>query len=144
MNTNFFTTNSSSPSIGEVVTVLKGSGGANFYTSNVLGNFVQTGAVYSQSDYPNLYATIGLQNAAVMTPVTSGTVSSISSTTYGNGLYIYGGVGGVLATSTDATTWTARTSGTTLVIYTLTYGNGLYAYGARNMFDLNRKLIAKK
>jgi hypothetical protein len=137
MNTNFFTTNSSSPSIGEVVTVLKGSGGANFYTSNVLGNFVQTGGVYLQADYPNLYANIGLQNAAVMTPVTSGTVSTINVLTYGNGLYVYGGADGVLATSTDSITWTQRTSGTSVGITGLAYGNGIYVSGANGASSSN-------
>jgi hypothetical protein len=53
----------------------------------------------------------------------------MNSITYGNGIYVYGGSSGQLATSTDAITWTARTSGTTSTIYTLTYGNGLYVYG---------------
>jgi len=58
----------------------------------------------------------------------SGTATIIRALTYGNGLYVYAGNSGVLATSTDAITWTARTSGTASAIYALTYGNGLYVY----------------
>jgi hypothetical protein len=43
-------------------------------------------------------------------------------------LYIYGGGGGTLGTSTDAVTWTIRTPGTISTIRALTYGNGLYVY----------------
>jgi hypothetical protein len=46
-----------------------------------------------------------------------------------DGLYVYGGNGGVLGTSTDAITWTRRTPGTTSSIRALTYDNGLYVYG---------------
>jgi hypothetical protein len=55
-----------------------------------------------------------------------GTTSTITTAHYGGGIYVYGGWGGVLATSTDAITWTTRTSGTTNTISSITYGNGLY------------------
>ena len=41
---------------------------------------------------------------------------------------MYGGVGGALATSTDAITWTARTSGTSNNINSIIYVNGIYVY----------------
>lgn len=68
-------------------------------------------------------------NGSAWTEQTSGTSSSIVSLTYGNSLYLYGGVGGVLATSTNGVTWTARTSNTTSTIFTLTYGT-VYVLGA--------------
>jgi len=57
-----------------------------------------------------------------------GTASTINALTYGNNLYVYGGTGGVLATSTDAITWTARTSGTASAIRSVIYGDDLYVY----------------
>ena len=46
-------------------------------------------------------------------------------------MYVYAGSGGVLATSTNAITWTARTSGTTTAIVALTYAanQGIFLYG---------------
>jgi hypothetical protein len=50
--------------------------------------------------------------------------------TFGNSTFVSGGIGGVLATSTDGTTWTTRTStfGASN-IFALTFGNGVYVAG---------------
>jgi hypothetical protein len=60
---------------------------------------------------------------------TSGTVSTLYATTYGNGVFIYSGLGGVLGSSTNAANWSLRTSGSVGVLYALTYGNSIYVYG---------------
>lgn len=73
--------------------------------------------------YPDITLTTGF------TLVNSTTTSTINALTYGNGLYVYAGNGGVLATSTNAVTWTDRTSGTVSTINALAYGNGVYVYG---------------
>jgi len=51
----------------------------------------------------------------------------IRGVTYGDGLYVAGGLSGTITTSPDGTTWTTRTSGFgTTTIYGVTYGDGLY------------------
>lgn len=52
---------------------------------------------------------------------------NINSVTYGT-VYAYGGNTGVVASSTDAVTWTSQTSGTASNIFTMTFGNSLYVY----------------
>jgi hypothetical protein len=101
--------------------------------SDTLSGYIKLdGSVLSQTAYPELFNAIGLlKNDFTGTPVTSGTTTTIRSITYNNGLYVYGGFGGVLATSTDAITWTVGTSGTTSTIYSIIYGNGLYVYGGQ-------------
>ena len=90
------------------------------------------GAILSQATYSSLFAKVGLiQDGNVFktwTRRTPGTVSVIRALTYADGLYVYGGDGGVLGTSTDAITWTIRTPGTTTFILALTYADGLYVY----------------
>jgi hypothetical protein len=88
------------------------------------------GSIVSQATYPDLFNQLGLfpDGVATWTARTSGTASSIVALTYGNNLYVYAGLGGVLATSTNAITWTARTSGTTNVIQALIYADNLYVY----------------
>lgn len=113
--------------IGEVVTIVS-SNNIGEIVSNSWNDFVLAGSIQNQADYPALYAQIGLIGATPWISRTSGTTSNINALTYGNGLYVYGGNGGVLATSTDAVTWTSRTSGTTSIIRALTYGNGVYVY----------------
>ena len=78
--------------------------------------------------WPELYKKLGIIGGYNWTTRTSGTTSIIYSLTYGNGIYVYGGWGGVLATSTDGTTWTAQASGSSTYIFALTYGNGLFVY----------------
>jgi hypothetical protein len=58
----------------------------------------------------------------------SGTTSNILALSYGNSNYVYGTVGGGIANSTDAHTWTARTSNTVSNILSLTYGTK-FVYG---------------
>jgi hypothetical protein len=60
---------------------------------------------------------------------TTGTTSTINSVVFGNNLYVYGGSGGLLASSSNFSDWTARTSGTSSDILSLTYGNGVYLFG---------------
>ena len=54
----------------------------------------------------------------------------ISSVAYGNGLWVAGGTGGALRTSTDAITWVTRTStfGTSQIT-SVAYGNSLWVAG---------------
>jgi hypothetical protein len=91
------------------------------------------GSTQSQATYPELFSILGylpsLATAGVTwtlrtTPDTSG----ISALIHANDLFVYAGIGGVLATSTNATTWTSRTSGTASGINTLAYHAGLYIY----------------
>jgi hypothetical protein len=97
------------------------------------------GLVYSQAAYTELFSRLGsIPNnpAATWTARTSGTTQAIFALTYADGLYVYAGQNGSLATSTDAITWTARTSDTTMSIRALTYGDGLYVYaGDRPAFS---------
>lgn len=113
--------------IGEVVSVIAGSS-ADEIIANTQGKFVLANGVYSKAEYPDLSAKIGSIGAFQFTPRTSGTTSTIRSLTYGNGLFIYGAVGGILRTSTDGITWDSRTSGTTSTILALVYGNGTYLF----------------
>jgi hypothetical protein len=55
------------------------------------------------------------------------TSSNLNSVTFGNSLFVVGGSGGILFTSTDALTWTSRTSNTSSNIQALTYGS-VYVY----------------
>jgi hypothetical protein len=68
----------------------------------------------------------------IFKPSKSGTTSEIRALTYDNGTYVYGGVGGVLSTSTDAITWTARTSGTTSTINALSYYDNFFVYAGNS------------
>ena len=53
--------------------------------------------------------------------------SIINSVAYGNNLWVAGGDGGTLRTSTDAVTWTTRTSGfSTSAIQSVAYGNNIW------------------
>ena len=92
------------------------------------------GSVVSQATYPLLYARIGLINGPGInwTSRTSGTSSTINSSTWGNNLYLIGGAGGILRSSTDGITWTTKTSGFSSTIQALGYGGGQYLYGGQN------------
>lgn len=96
------------------------------------GWLAMNGQIVSQSSNPSLYAKIGLLTNGFdnWTARTSGTASDINALIYnGNNLYVYGGFGGALATSTDAITWTSRTSGTSSIINSIIYnGSNLYVY----------------
>jgi hypothetical protein len=54
--------------------------------------------------------------------------TSINALTYANNTFVCAGTGGILATSTDGTTWTKRTSGTASKINALTYANNTFVY----------------
>ena len=58
------------------------------------------------------------------------TSQSLSAATFANSLFVVGGTGGVLASSTDGFTWTSRTSGSTAPINGLGYGAGVYVLAA--------------
>ena len=58
-----------------------------------------------------------------------GTTSLINAVTYGNGLFVAVGAGGVIRSSTDGVTWDTRTSGTSSILTTVTYANNLFLYG---------------
>jgi hypothetical protein len=55
--------------------------------------------------------------------------NSIRGIAYGNAVYVYVGIGGSVATSTDAITWTARSSGTTSGLIPAIYGTVFVAAG---------------
>lgn len=57
------------------------------------------------------------------TTVASGTTNQLRGVSYGNGVFVTVGAGGIILTSTDRTTWTPRTSGTTNTLNGVTYGN---------------------
>ena len=52
--------------------------------------------------------------------------NSLSSITYGNGIFVAVGDAGAIITSTDGVTWTYRTSGTAYRLSSVTYGNGTF------------------
>ena len=45
---------------------------------------------------------------------------------YGDGVFVSGGAGGALASSTDGISWTNRLSGSALPIFQIAYGNGTF------------------
>jgi len=56
--------------------------------------------------------------------------SAINAVAYGNGVWVAGGAGGALRTSTDnAVTWNTQTSNFTTSIASLKYGNGVWMAG---------------
>jgi len=69
------------------------------------GVWIKENAVYSQSEYPELFDAIGLINAANLTPQTVGTTSSIVGTTYANGSYFLADSNGNVFSSTDLANW---------------------------------------
>lgn len=60
------------------------------------------------------------------------TTATISSITYGAGVYLYAGNAGAVATSTDAITWTARTFGLSSLIYNVIFANSMFVAVGQN------------
>ena len=56
----------------------------------------------------------------------------LNSVTYGNGLFVAGGGGGVIYTSPDGLTDTVNVSGTTSNLNSVTYGNGAFVAVGNN------------
>jgi hypothetical protein len=52
--------------------------------------------------------------------------NSLSSVTYGDGLFVAVGERGIILASPDGVSWTLRNSGTSRDIYGVIYGNGLF------------------
>ncbi len=104
--------------LGDIVYVLSGAYGTGITVSNTLLNdtFLKHNTVVSQSSYPDLSTLMGTVLSRDSTTSKNTGLTIIYALVYGNGLYVVGGASGVLATSTDAITWTARTSGTTSTI----------------------------
>ena len=118
--------------IGEYVAAVEGSPQYNV-GANTQSRFLKSGTYYDITQYPKLYEKIGLGidlDTWIPRTVSPATTSAIYTMYYSNGLYLAGGFGGLLYTSTDTITWTSRTSGITSSIYSIFYGNGLYVYGA--------------
>lgn len=96
------------------------------------------GLAWSGSLYVLAGATISATPSGIATSTdlvtwtsqTSGVTSTIYTVTYGNGIFVFGGMGGILRTSTDGITWTARTSGTATTAYIseIIYAGGQYLY----------------
>jgi hypothetical protein len=87
------------------------------------------GSALTQTAYSELFSNVGLivDNAVITwTSRTSGTASNINAVAYGNGVYVYGGDSGVVATSTDAITWTTGTTGSSAFIFDLIYADGIF------------------
>jgi len=87
--------------------------------------------VYDGTLYHAHGCNFGLTSTDAITWTTNstytGTTSTVNSIIFAGGIYVFGGQGGVLKTSTDGITWTNRTSGTSSNINALTYG-GVYMY----------------
>jgi len=89
------------------------------------------GSIVTQTAYSELFDRVGLigdEVGATWATVSSGTTSIIFGIAYDNNVFVYVGVGGVLATSTDAITWTARTSGTTSNLFEIAYDDNVFVY----------------
>jgi hypothetical protein len=82
--------------------------------------------------YTGTFNTIYKKVAIDWTTQTSNFATSIiQSVAYGNGIWVAGGAGGQIRTSTDTTTWTTVTSNFgTSIIYSIAYGNGTWVAGA--------------
>ena len=110
---------------------LRNAGEMQYFIENPGTDWLKLdGSVVLQSQYPKLFNAYGLipNGLDYYALRTSGTTSTIRSITLSNNTYVYAGDGGVLATSTDAITWTARTSGTTSNIQKILYANNTYVY----------------
>ena len=90
------------------------------------GLFVTSG--YSDQFQPVYLATSTNGTNWITGKQSGGTLTSVKCLAYGNGLYVYGGNGGTLYTSTDTNTlnWTARASGTSGDINSMVYANNLF------------------
>jgi len=68
----------------------------------------------------------------VWTARTSGTTSTLTTISYGNGLYVCGGQSATLITSTNSIVWTLRTTGVTpaQTISSTVYGGNTYVIGS--------------
>lgn len=116
--------------IGECISVLSSNAEQYPVIDTNQGQFLLSGSIANQSDYPQLYQRIGLVNQYTMTTASIGiSFGNINSLVYGNGLYLAGGGNNPFArTSTDAITWQAITPTPTANVNFVTYGNGLYVY----------------
>ena len=124
--------------IGEYVPVIStatpANGGTGTFPSTAYGELIPCDAYYNQSDYPDLYAKIGIIGANLYyTPRPMPSSLTVRSVTYGNNLYVAinsDGNQGWAITSTNNITWTASVLiSFTYNVQTLTYGNGLYITG---------------
>ena len=101
------------------------------YAANTVG---YSGGLYiAGSDTVEMTSTDGVTwdvQASYISGLSS--IQSLPATLYSNGLFVIGGSGGNLYTSTNAATWIPRTSGSTADIQALTYGNGTYVYVGTN------------
>lgn len=90
-------------------------------TTLTIQSLLYDGTLYHASV---LHGTLTSTDAITWTTNTgySGTTSTILSTAYGNSTYVYGTVGGRVATSPDTLVWTPQTSGTTSNVNALRYG----------------------
>ncbi|MDT7910494.1 WD40/YVTN/BNR-like repeat-containing protein, partial [Thermus sp.] len=74
-------------------------------------------------------AGLSLTVMATWTPRTSGTRNWLYGVTYGNGLFVAGGMNRTILTSSDGVTWTPQRTpetGYTFSLNDVTYGNGLF------------------
>lgn len=93
------------------------------------------GASYLSATYPVLAPLLPYLPDYTMTSRTNPFSSSaVLAVAFGNGLYVAGGGGNIIATSPDGVTWTSRTNpfagASGAGITALTYGNGLFVAGS--------------
>jgi hypothetical protein len=106
--------------------------GFNAQQAQVDNTFVEGNSVYLQQDYPELYAKIGLVNAAPfrsVPPIVATNITNLAS----NGQDNYVGISGARAVSTlNVSEWNATISGLPPDITAIAYGQGKIVYGTSN------------
>jgi hypothetical protein len=121
-------------------------GGIQTYTAAYLSNFLTVGSsdtfdstigfgsinrptagAYDPAAF-TFSAADGVDNSAAAVTIALKPASNIKSLTYGNNTFVFTGTGGVLATSSNAVTWTLQTSGTSNNINALVYANNTFVY----------------
>lgn len=129
----------SSVAIGEYLPeVMIGTlgGGANLVDES--GDFIKTGKIYLQEDYPRLFNVIGLVGASRFRLSSQSTNLNTTRGTrifFNESIYISGslGTGSVHSTSTDLVSWTTFTAGTGVnECVGIEQGNGLYVVAYRS------------
>jgi hypothetical protein len=98
-----------------------------------LDGFVLTGKTYLQSQYPELFARLGLVGVSDVFRVPSETNQTINALEFGDQLYVYAGNSGSMGTSSDGLSWTPIFNTTNLNITSLIYdGNQTWVRGLSN------------
>lgn len=106
-----------------------------------VANWVKANNTYAKATYPILANMLGNIGTAAFTARTSGTISSIYSLAYGNGLYVLGGTNMAIRYSTDAITWngasTLPSTSSSPDAVAMSYVNNKYLVGGTNLFGIS-------